>query len=56
MRAAVAGLSLLARTGYPVSVFATIAEATRWLASHTGASPDTVAADTRDIEAFIQRS
>ncbi len=52
MRAALAGMKMLAGTPYPISVFGTISEATQWLGARSGASVDICAANAREIEIF----
>src|SRR5690349_2880255 len=40
MRAALVGMKLVIGTPLPISVFGTVAEATSWLAKHTGANAE----------------
>jgi hypothetical protein len=54
MRAAVTGVSLLVRTGYPAKVFATIPEAMLWLTLQTGGSAATSAALAEQAEQFLR--
>jgi hypothetical protein len=55
LRAALAGMTLLARTRYPIKAFATVSEGTRWLSGILQISSDTAAASLREIETFIYR-